>query len=220
MLRYSVLLRLVFLLSASGAMLRAEGPLVAPETLLADPANDPAWRETFAQLAPDKVRQSSFEERRYFPFRKAPVVLKGEIRIVPDRGLSLRYLAPEARVLIVDAKGLLMRDDLGRERAAPNDSRAQAATAALVDVLRFDLPALQKAFTVHGRRAGEAWTLAFVPKETELANTVGTLIVSGERGALQKIEMVRTPTQRIEILISDTVEDLLFTADTLRRFFR
>jgi len=194
--------------------------LVTPETLLADPAGDPAWRDLFAQLAPSKTRQSTFEERRYFPFRSTPIVLQGEIRIVPELGLSLRYLEPEARVLIIDRKGLLMRDNEGRERAAPSDSRAQAATSALVHVLRFDLEALKKEFEVHGRREGETWTLAFVPRDPTFANLLGVLTVSGEQNALRKIEMIKSPTQRIEILIRDTREDVLFTGDTLKRFFR
>ena len=211
----------VFLCAAP--LVGAEAPtrvVISPETMLVDPANDPAWRGLLAQLAPNKTRQSRFEERRTFPFRKEPVVLTGEIRIVPELGLSLRYLTPEARTLIVDAKGLLMRDDQGRDRAPPNDSRAQAATSALVRVLRFDLAALQKDFAVHGRRDGAAWSLAFVARDPAFVNLLGTLTVSGENGALRTIEMIKSPTQRIEILIRDTVEDVLFTGDTLKRFFR
>lgn len=196
------------------------GGLIAPETRLADPATDPAWRDLFAQLAPNKTRQSKFEELRYFPFRKTPTVLRGEIRIVPEVGLSLRYLEPEPRLLIVDQKGLLMRDDSGQDRAAPSDSRAQAATSALVHVLRFDLEALKKDFDVHGRREGKTWRLGFVPRDPNFANLLGVLTVSGEGPVLQKIEMIKTPTQRIEINVRETQEDVLFTADTLRRFFR
>ncbi|MEO5957575.1 MAG: outer membrane lipoprotein carrier protein LolA [Opitutaceae bacterium] len=217
-MRPSIALSLLLLVGA--ALARAETPLVSPETLLADPARNPAWTELFAQLAPDKTRQSSFEERRYFPFRKTPVVLKGEIRIVPELGLSLRYLEPEARVLIVDDKGVLMRESDGRERAPPADSRAQAVTSALVNVLRFDLAALQKSFALHGRRTGDTWALAFVSQDTELAATIGTLTVSGEGGRLTKIEMIKSPTQRIEILIGETKENVLFTGDTIKRFFR
>jgi hypothetical protein len=32
--------------------------------------------------------------------------------------------------------------------------------------------------------------------------------------------MVKSPTQRIEITVRDTREDVLFTGDTIRRFFR
>lgn len=197
----------------------AELPL-GPETLLADPAHDPAWTGIFDKLAPNKTRFSLFEERRFFPFRKTPVILKGEIRIVPERGLSLRYLEPEKRVLIVDAKGLLTRDEEGRERAAPSDGRAQAITSSLVNVLRFDLPALQKSFAVHGRNDGGRWTLAFVPRDPALADSIGTLIVSGVEGRLERIEMNKSATQRIEILISETKEDVIFTGAVLDHYFR
>lgn len=200
---------------------RAAEPLpLTPETLLADPANDPAWRDLFAQLAPNKTRQSKFEERRFFPFRKEPVVLTGEVRIVPELGLSLRYLTPEKNTLIADAKGLLLRDDQGRERTPPNDSRAQAATSALVRVLRFDLVALQKDFAVHGRRDGAAWTLTFVARDPAFTAMLGTLTIRGEGGELRAIAMIKSPTQRIEISIRDTAENVLFTGDTLKRFFR
>jgi hypothetical protein len=211
----------IFFLLCTGLRLSAaDSDLTSPETLLADPADDPAWRDLFERLAPNKTRQSSFEERRYFPFRKTPVVLHGEIRIVPGRGLSLRYREPEEHVIVVDDQGVLMRDETGRERALPADNRAQAAIAAMVDVLRFDLAALQKSFAVHGRRQGEVWSLAFVPRVPEIAAAVGTLEVEGEGARLTGLTMTKSPTQRIEIAIGETKEDVIFTGDVLRRFFR
>ena len=194
--------------------------LLSPENRLDDPANDPAWRPLFEKLAPHRTRQSSFEERRYFPFRREPVVFRGEIRLVPDRGLSLRYLEPEPQVMIVDERGLLLRDAAGRERAAPSDSRAQAATSALVSVLRFDVAALQQEFAMYGQREGDTWMLAFVPRDAGLTALIGTILVSGEATTLARIEMIKSPTQRIEITLSATREGVLFTGDTLRRFFR
>lgn len=211
----------VFLFASLFLFAHAAAPLpLTPETLLADPAHDPAWRDLFARLAPNKTRQSKFTERRYFPFRKEPVVLTGEVRIVPELGLSLRYLTPEQSTLIADAKGLLLRDDQGRERTPPNDSRAQAATSALVRVLRFDLAALNADFAVHGRREGAAWTLAFVARDPAFTAMLGTLTIRGEGGELRAIELVKSPAQRIEIAIRETAEDVLFTGDTLKRFFR
>jgi hypothetical protein len=210
---------LIFTLAAAWPLRAADLPL-GPDTLLKDPAHDPAWRDLFTQLAPDRTRQSEFEERRYFPFRRTPVVLHGEIRIIPERGLSLRYLKPEPHVLIIDSQGLLMRDENGRERAAPTDARMQAVTSALVSVLRFDLPTLEKSFAVHGRRDGDAWTLAFVPREAALADLIGVLAVSGEKTRLDRIDVVKSPKQRIEILISGTRDNVIFPGDVLQRFFR
>jgi hypothetical protein len=198
---------------------------VCAEALRAEPrvvgeADDPEWRELFAHLAVRTTRMSQFEERRFFSFRKEPVVLTGEIRIDPELGLSLRYLTPEVRTIIIDAKGLLMRDERGRERAAPDDHRAAMATATLVSVLRFDLPALQKSFEIRGEREGEAWTLTFAPRDAAIAKTLGRLVVRGEKLRLQRIEMHPSEKQRIEIVVGETNEGVIFTSDTIKRFFR
>ena len=207
-------LRWIFIAALLGVAVRAELPLIP------DAAHDPAWRELFAQLAPTRSRQSGFEERRYFPFRKDPVVLTGEIRFAPGHGLSLSYRTPDARVLIADDKGLLMRDDQGRERAPPSDDRAQGATTALVNVLHFNLPELEKSFSVHGRREGAGWAVAFVPRDAQLAASFGTLTLTGEESRPRKIEIVRSPTQRIEILLGEPKDGVIFTGEVLRRFFR
>ncbi|MCF3651475.1 outer membrane lipoprotein carrier protein LolA [Synoicihabitans lomoniglobus] len=183
-------------------------------------AADPAWRELFVQLGAARSRYSTFEESRYFPFRRTPVILPGEIRILPGRGLSLRYPEPKERIMIVDADGVLLRDAKGRERAAPRDGHAQAATTALTNVLQFDLPALQEAFTVEGTRDGAAWTLTFTPREAELAERLGTIQVDGEDNQLQRIEMRQSDRQRIEIVIGESQADVIFTSAEIQRFFR
>jgi outer membrane lipoprotein-sorting protein len=188
--------------------------------LIADPVNDPVWKEVFARLAPEKTRRSKFVERRIFPFRTTPILLTGEIRISPDRGLSIHYLGEKPQIVIIDQKGVLMRDERGQQRTAPADPRADAATAALFQVLRFDLPALAKSFTIHGRREGEAWFLGFEPRDPVVSNLIGSVIVQGVGGRVDKISMVRSEKQRIEISISDTKEDVTFEPEELKRFFR
>lgn len=199
--------------------------LAAPKEIpaskvIADPAQDPVWRELFDQLAPQKTRHSKFEERRIFPFRTTPVVLKGEIRLSPAHGLSLNYLGAKLQIVIVDQKGVLMRDERGRERAAPADSRADAATSALFQILRFDLPALAKTFIIHGRRDGDAWTLGFEPRDAALAGLLGSVVVQGENARVDRINMIKSEKQRIEISISETKDDVRFTLEELKRFFR
>jgi hypothetical protein len=174
----------------------------------------------FTELGQPKNRFSRFEERRYFPFRDKPIVLQGEIRIIPQRGLSLSYAGPKPYVVIVDEKGVLMRDENGRERSAPDDSRARAATSALSHILRFDLAALEKEFVIHGLRDGEEWTLGFEPRDPTLASLLGTVVVHGRQTALDRIEMVKTDQQRIEILINHTEADVIFSIDVLQHFFR
>jgi hypothetical protein len=187
---------------------------------ISDAAQDPAWSRLFATLATEKPRQSLFEEHRYFPFHKKPVVLTGEMRLVPSRGLSLNYLTPKPYTLIVDLKGLLIRDAKGRDQVVPDDPRMAAAMAATVNILHFDLPELNKSFELRGERTGEAWTLEFVPRNERLAAALGTLTVQGEGSRVGKIVIAHSAKQRIEILISATREDVAFRDAELSRYFR
>jgi hypothetical protein len=93
-------------------------------------------------------------------------------------------------------------------------------TTALVSVLRFDLPALQKSFVMYGQHDGSAWRLGFVPRDPALAGTIGTLLVSGGGTRLDRIDMTKSDGQRIEILISGTREGVIFPGDVIQRFFR
>lgn len=197
----------------------APASTVAP-TLITSPSDDPQWRDLFAELSKPRARVSQFEERRHFPFRDKPVVLTGEIRLLPGHGLSLHYLEPKSQTLIVDSKGVLMRDDRGHQRAAPADSRAQAATSALFQILQFDVSGLQNTFEIRGRRDGANWTLTFTPKQSSLAETIGSVLVHGQELKLDRIELNRADNQRIEILVHHTLNDVIFPEDVMKRFFR
>lgn len=187
---------------------------------IADPASDPAWRPLIEKLGEQTPRQATFEERRHFPFRKRPVVLTGVIRFAPGRGLSLSYLEPQPQTLIGDEQGVLLRDARGRSRSAPNDPRARAATSTLVDVLRFDVPALQKTFDFAGERDGDDWILQLVPRDSSLADSLGLITLTGRDGTLERIELARAANQRIEILIRDAREHVTFGEADLKRYFR
>jgi hypothetical protein len=182
-----------------------------------DPAHDPAWQDLFTRLAPSQNRQVPFTEERYFRFRPKPLVLAGVVRVVPGTGLSLEYRAPESRIVIVDAQGVLVREG-GTQRAAPADRRAQAATAALGAVMRFDPAELARDFVLRGDRQGDAWTLTLVPRDSALAGSLRSIVVSGSQSFLGRIEL--NAGLRIEIILGAALEGAPFTAAELARYFR
>lgn len=199
---------------AAGA---GEAPaLVGPAWRIAP--DDPEWRELAARFAQRPEGTAPFFERRVFPFRLAPIELQGESRVAPGRGLSLHYTAPEDRIVILDAQGVLVRDSRG-ETAAPDDPRAAAANAALVQVLRFDLAALAEHFELYGRRDAGSWTLAFVPRAEEVRRRVGTITVAGRADALERIEIRQSARQYVAIGLGPA-RVAPFSAAELRRFFR
>ncbi len=189
--------------------------LVLPSTLVAaDPQpislDDPSWRPLFTALAAKGPIFSTFTERRYSKLRKTPVVLEGEMRLSPDHGLSLRYLKSE-RLMIIDTRGILLRDAAGRTRELPDN-----ANTVLLSVLRFDLPALTQLFELRGTREGETWRLEFIPRDTSTA--VKTLIVTGLNDSVTSLEF--TTPQRIEITITHTRTGVPFPPADLTQFFR
>ena len=158
--------------------------------------------ETFAHKA-DTL--ADFTERRYFPFKKDAVELKGEVRVSGVRGLSLHYTAPEDRTVILDEKGILIR---------------VSANEALLHVLRFDFAALEKDFELYGQRDGEAWTLALVPRTAALRRSVGRITVSGDSTAISRIEIRRSAKQAILISMEPPKPAAAFTDEELKKFFR
>jgi hypothetical protein len=194
------------------------GP-AAPADPIVDAVHDSAWSRLLARLAPTDDRQSSFEERRYFPFRLTPVVLTGVVRVSPSHGLSLEYLKPDSQIVVMDDQGLLLRDRTGSPHPVPANAHAQAATAALAAVLRFDMPRLTRSFELRGRRTAEAWTLTLVPRDPSLASELGTFTIAGAGSELRQIDLVRAGNQRVEILLGPATP-APFSPETLARYFR
>lgn len=204
-------MRLALLLCAlfAGLLRAAPAPRLDPD--------DPAWRDLAATFAHQPDATADFSERRSFPFRKTPLELSGVSRVSPTRGLSLHYLAPDERTVVIDDAGMIVRQADGT--AAAPDPRASAANAALVHVLRFDLAALAVDFALFGERAGPAWTLTLVPLAADLRRAVGEIVVSGEPAQVRRIVIRRSSTQAVEILVGPA-RPTPFGAAELARFFR
>ncbi len=212
--------RLLLILLCAALPLRAAKWPAEPGPVVVPGETDAAWRPLFAALAAKGAVRSAFTERRWFPFRTRPVVLEGELRFSPDRGLSLRYLEPERRVVVADAHGVLVRDARGRTRVVPADARALASVLALLPVMRFDLAALAPAFELQAARTGNAWRLDFVPRDPAQARALGRLVVFGEDEAVRRLEFRQSEKQRVEIIIGETQTGVTFSAEEAQRYFR
>jgi hypothetical protein len=214
--RLSAVLVFVLLAFASG---RAAPPTEPGPRLVAG-ENDAAWRPLFTTLAGRGALVARFTERRWFPFRREPVVLDGELRLAPGLGLSLHYLRPEERTLIADERGLLLRDAAGRSRELPADPRAAALNAALGPILRFDLVELARQFALHGARDSADWRLDLVPLDATLEHALGRVTIFGRENEVRRLEFRQSEKQRVEIEIVSTETGVIFTGAVLQRYFR
>lgn len=216
-MRQIFLLPLFFAAALSAPAAAETDSLVAPAHELN--ASDPAWKDIASGLQAEKSVTAAFTENRWFPFRKVPTVLRGESRVSAEHGLSLHYTDPTEQIVIIDDQGMLTRT-ASRDTTPPDDPRAGAANSALLHVLRFDLAALARTFDLYGVRTGTAWQLALVPKDDSLRRTLGRISIEGEDAAVRRIELRRSPVQRVEILIAPPQSTAPFSAEDLRRFFR
>jgi len=195
-------------------------PLAEPGPLVDLGGAGADWQPLFEKLAAQGNVFSHFTENRWFPFKKIPVVLKGEMRLAAGHGMSLRYTQPEDRTMIVDERGLLLRDDRGHSREVPPDPRSGNINAALLPVLRFDQKELAKTFFLRAARAGSAWRLDFEPRDAALAKIVGRIIVWGEDAKVKQLEFRRSNSQRVEIIIDDSQAGVVFSDAEQKQFFR
>jgi hypothetical protein len=195
-------------------------PAAALETVIQNPAGDSAWRDLWPRLARKGYRFCKFEERRYFRFRAAPVILSGELRLGPGLGLSVRYLLPEPRRIIIDDKGILIREDDERGQSAAPDGKTLGPASALLPLMEFNLPQLLQNFELRGRREGEDWSLVLVPRDTEIARRLKEVRMSGQGSRVREIDMDLPGSQRIEILLLSIRENVTFTRADLARYFR
>lgn len=208
---------LLFLFRCCAAVCAAAEPVVIePANRLSPDA--PAWRDLAAGFAVQADTRAIFEERRHFPFRREPVVLGGAVRVSRSRGLSLHYTQPEERTVILDDHGVLVREADGRD--ARPDPRAEVGQRALLLVLRMDFAGLEKDFEVYGRRDGEAWALALVPRHEDVRRSLGTIHATGAGTAVRTLELRRSARQHIDIAMSAVDTAVPFTADEVKQFFR
>ena len=204
------------------AALAAAAALGADDAgVLLGPGSDlGALNPVVAALAAQGGVRASFTERRFFPFKREATVLKGVLRISPQRGMSLQYTEPEARVMVADDAGLVLRDGAGHERKMPPGSREAGAVASLLPIMRFDLPALLPAFDVRARGNAAGWTFEFTPRESGASQGMGSILVGGSGSTVTRLEFKRSATQRVEIDVGTTETGVTFGADELHRFFR
>ncbi len=202
------------------APLHAAPPAERGPVIERDSAGADEWRWLFSALAAKGATYSTFTENRHFAARKNPVVLQGEMRLIPDTGLSLRYTEPEETLTVIDTRGLLLRDAKGRARQIKAGTRDAGLVTALLPVMRFDIGELFNQFTVHAARDAGDWRFDFVPLNKKLAEALGAIVVTGAGTDIKTLSFNTSPKLRVEVLVGETKSGMTFTEAELQNYFR
>jgi len=210
------LIGLTLTLALPPAPVRAAPPS-APGPIITEAGE---WRWLFSAIAAKGNTHSTFTENRVFTARKTPVVLTGEMRLIPAAGLSLHYLTPEDTLTIIDIRGLHLRDAKGRTREIKAGTRDAGLVAALLPVMRFDEENLFKNFVIHAARDAADWRFDFVPRDEKLAAALGSITVTGAGTQIKHLAFNASPKVRVEVTVGETKTGVTFSPDDLQKFFR
>jgi hypothetical protein len=200
---------------ATAARAQADATVaLTPELVAGD------WRPLLSALASKGGVQATFTERRYFPFRSRPTILRGTIRVSPDRGLSLAYAGDEPSILIADNDGLLERAADGRERTVAAGSHEGGAISSLLPIMRFDMPALLPKYTILASRGAADWRFEFTAKNVDADPGLGRITVVGSGTDVRHLQFWHAENQRVDIDVEDPRGGVTFTPAELKQYFR
>ena len=119
--------------------------------------------------------------------------------------------------MIADAAGLLLREPDGRTREVPCRLAAVRRHRRAPAHHEFDLAALYPRFEIRARRSDADWTFEFIPRDPDVARSLGEIFVGGTGSDVHHLEFRRTATQRVEISVGDTRSGVPFTPATRSR---
>jgi len=166
------------------------------------------------------AREIPFEEKRYFPFRKAPVAVTGVLRMWKGKGISISY--PKYRTMIIyDGKGVLMRkvskDGTIRERTP--DIESTNTIALLGAAFGFDQERLHQIFSMTWEESENGWKILMVPNNPE-EKKLESVSIFGEKLQIESIELSFVDRKRIEILPQNEVPKDGFSSAEITKYFR
>ena len=217
-MKRSRLFSLWLLVFLATSLLRAGGLAVGEEI---DPVTGlVTWGPLLTRLAAKRAIYATFVEERYFPFKKTASVLEGEMRFAPDLGLSLCYTKPDLRMVILDDRGIVLRDGKGREKSAPNDAQVPEMARSMMSIFQFDFELLRSNFIVRGNREGDDWRIDLEPRNKAIAKSLGWISIVGQGDQIRHLQFKRAENQRVEISIRQTHELEAFSPADRKRFFR
>lgn len=202
------------------------GPAVSGEPqaeaawVAVDADNWASWQERVSGMKTEGGLWSSFVEQRWFGFRKKPVELSGVLRYSPQLGLSLSYEGGDARTVILDTVGILLRDGRGRERKAPDKAEVSGLVRSMLALMTLDLDVLAKDFELRAKQEGAVWHLELRPREGKETGGFTAFNVQGAEAGITRLVFWRGERNRIEIQIGETRRGLVFEGPEKERYFR
>lgn len=154
-----------------------------------------AWdiADLMQTLAANPGGKATFTEKRQLAILDKPLQMSGELVFAPPAYLEKRTLTPRPELLVLE--GDRLRFESGSQKLAININ-TQPELIAFIDSIRGTLTGNRSrleenfALSLSGTRA--QWTLILLPSDTQIANYVSRITISGHDDKVTTIEYQQT----------------------------
>lgn len=197
---------LVALLFAATADVHAAAP--SPRAS----GNEALVSQVSSRLALMKGVRAQFVQTQTLSAMKQPLVSKGTLVFVRDRGVIWRMDTPYAATFVITDSGVAEVDASGKpiRSASAQGVRGVAQVSKMMRaMLGGDLSALYSQFEVDAQGTPSDWTLDLKPNQPQLAQAIKGLHMTG--GAFVRslrIDLANSDVTRIEFTKTEAADDL------------
>ena len=188
---------------------------------LAHAADDDAqWKALFNCLPQTQSVEATFEEWRYSLLRDRPSYLQGVLRFDQKIGVSLSYLKPSERTIIIDENSVSLRNPEGETRTLPDNERYNWIPYLIGTIFSFDLESWKGGFILKDYSVeGENWSAVIEPKQDTGRDRIREVTMTGDAVYVTAMEMRMKGGKRVKIEVASAEKNISFSEEAVKRYF-
>lgn len=196
------------------------GIVLSLSVLNAEESQDSKWEALFESLPQTNSVEARFEEWRHSLLRDRPSYLKGVLRFDNALGVSLSYIEPSERTIIISDDSVSLRNSDGDTRTLPDNERYNWIPDLIGTIFSFDLESWKGGFLLkeYGLE-GETWTAVIEPKKDTGRDRIREVTLIGDAVYVTEMEMRMKGGKRVNIKVASAEKNISFPDDVKAQYF-
>ena len=160
------------------------------------------------KLSEVRAAGGKFTERKYFSILDEPMILKGTVRYRAPDYVRKEYHDPDSESYEVRGNNLTIEYPDGRRRDLSIDEHPvlRAFVESYRGTLAGDLERLRRYFELELSGPMEAWQLRLTPRNLELAEYLGAVVMRGRKGTVTSVETLEAHGDRSVMTLESSSE--------------
>ena len=188
-------------------------------TVAAEP-EDADWQKLFENLPTTQSVEARFEEWRHSLLRDRPSYLKGILRFDEALGVSLNYVEPSTRTIIITDDSVSMRSSDGDTKTLPDNERYNWIPDLIGAIFSFDIDSWKAGFSLKEYSLEDnVWKAVIEPKLDTGRDRIREVTLIGDDVYVTKMEMRMKGGKRVNISVESADKNITFSEEVKKSFF-